>query len=92
MKKYKFSFTGRQSGAIGITYKISDTYTCADIHEAFSLLWTDYEHIQGLCIYKNGKRIEQPEIIKWVKVRPHTERERQADGATYRYTRTDSPQ
>lgn len=91
MKKYNFKFTGRQTGAIGINYKISDTYQCEDIHEALSLLWTDYEHVSGLLIKENGKDIEQPKVIKWVKVRSHSERKRQSDGATYLYTRSDSP-
>ncbi len=90
MKKYTFKFTGRQSGAIGIFYKISDTYKCSNIHEAFSYLYADYEHIQGLTIYENSKVIDQPGVIKWVNVRPHTERKRAADKGTYIYTRSDS--
>lgn len=91
MKKYTFKFTGRQAGAIGIFYKISDTYKCSNVHEALSYLYTDYEHIQGLNIYENSKPIDQPEFIKWVNVRPHTERKREANKGTYIYTRSDSP-
>lgn len=84
MKKFTFSFTGRQSGAIGIFYKISDTYTAKDIHEALSLLYEDYEHINGLTIKSGNKTIEAPKTINWVKVRSHVERERKADRATYK--------
>ena len=66
MKKYKFSFTGRKSGAIGIFYKITAEYTCKDIHEAFSKIYTNYEHIKMLTITENGKKIEQPDKINWV--------------------------
>lgn len=91
MKKYTFKFTGRQAGAIGIFYKISDTYKCTNVHEALSYLYTDYEHIQNLTIYENSKVIDHPEVIEWVNVRPHTERERAANGGSYIYTRSDSP-
>lgn len=91
MKKYRFTFTGRQSGAIGIFYKISDTYKCNNVHEALSYLWTDYEHIKGLTIYENGKKIEEPDKIEWVKVRPYTERERSPKTGSYKYFREDAP-
>lgn len=90
MKKYRFTFKGRQSGAIGIFYKISDTYKCSNIHEALSYLWEDYEHISGLTIYQNSTKIDQPEVINWIKVRPHSERQRASDNGTYLYTRSDS--
>ena len=90
MKKYNFKFTGHQAGAIGITYPISDTYKAKDIHEAMSLLYTDYDTILGLRITENGKQIEQPEKINWVTVRPHSERQRTENGS-YLYTRSDSP-
>lgn len=91
MKKYKFSFIGRQSGAIGINYAINDTYNAKDIHEALSLLWTDYDMVRGLSITENGKPVGQPTEIKWVTVRPYTERERSPKTGTYRYTRNDAP-
>jgi len=91
MKKYNFKFIGRQSGAIGITYKISDTYKTKDIHEALSLLYTDYDLIKGLQITENGKQIEQPKNIKWVNVRPYSERERNPKTGSYLYTRSDTP-
>lgn len=55
MNNYKFSFTGRQAGAIGIFYKITDTYKAKDIHHALSLLYEDYEHISGLTIYESNR-------------------------------------
>jgi hypothetical protein len=76
MKKYQFSFKGRQSGAIGIFYKISDTYEANNIHEALSLLYEDYEHIQGLTIKEGSKYVEVPEKINWVSVRSYREREK----------------
>jgi len=91
MKKYNFKFGGRQSGAIGITYKISDTYNAKDIHEALSLLYADYELIKGLQITENGKQIDEPEIIKWVDVRPYSQRERNPKTGSYLYTRSDTP-
>lgn len=50
MKNYTFSFTGRQTGAIGIFYKITDTYKCETMSEAKSCLYRDYEHISNLSI------------------------------------------
>jgi len=78
---FKFSFTGRQSGAIGITYRISDSYKASNIHEALSYLYEDYDHIQGLKCANH----EIPKNIEWVKVRSHRERKRGADNATYLY-------
>lgn len=37
------SFYGRQTGAIGIRYKISDTYEANNLGEALHMLNTDYE-------------------------------------------------
>ncbi len=53
MKKYTFLFTGRQTGAIGIFYKISQDYEAQGITEALTKLFIDYEHITGLKL--NGK-------------------------------------
>lgn len=68
MKKYTFSFTGRQTGAIGIFYSISETYECENMSEAKSCLYRDYEHISQLKIngssdlreYKAAEFIEVP--------------------------------
>lgn len=83
MKKYTFKFTGRQAGAIGILHPVTDSYIAKDIHEAMSLLYADYEHMRGLTITQNGKRIDEPKVINWHKVRPNSERPRKADRATY---------
>jgi len=81
MKKFKFSFTGRQAGAIGIFYKIVDTYEAKDIHEALSLLYEDYDHISGLIC--NDRKTEIPNKINWVKVRSSRERKRGIDNGSY---------
>ena len=81
MKKYQFRFVGRQAGAIGITYPISDSYKAKDIHEAMSLLYEDYELLQKLSIKENGKDIEEPEKINFATVRSNRERKRKADGS-----------
>ena len=54
MKKFTFTFTGRQAGAIGIFYKIKDTYKAQNINEALKLLYANYEHITDLKC-NNGK-------------------------------------
>lgn len=50
MKNYIFSFRGRQTGAIGIFYQITETYKCESMSEAKSCLYRDYEHILNLRI------------------------------------------
>lgn len=84
MKNFSFYFKGRQSGAIGITYQIKDTYKAKDIHEALSYLYEDYELISGLAIRSNNKIVERPSVIEWVKVRSNRERPRNPkDSASY---------
>ncbi len=39
----------------------------------------------------SGKQIEQPKNIKWVNVRPYSERERNPKTGSYLYTRSDTP-
>lgn len=90
-KKYRFNFIGSQSGAIGITYEIWDTYKCDNIHEALSYLYEDYQHFGSMKAYENGKLIELPEKINWVKVRSYRERERSPKTGSYRYYREDAP-
>jgi hypothetical protein len=80
MNSYKFSFVGRQSGAIGITYKIMEAYRANDINEALSLLYEDYELISQLRATEGSKDIEIPEDIKWIKVRRNSERKRKPSG------------
>ena len=66
MNTYKFSFSGRQSGALGIRYKINEEYQANSIGEALYMLWTDYEHIRGLKIKENGKDIPYDEDTKFI--------------------------
>lgn len=58
MKKYKFSFYGRQTGAIGIFYNISHTYEAENLSEAKTMFYTDYEGIRDLKVTENGKHID----------------------------------
>lgn len=64
MKNYNFSFTGRQSGAIGIFYKISQEYTAKDIKHAVTMLYTDYEHISGLKLNNKPFKAQAEHFIK----------------------------
>ncbi len=93
MKKYKFHFRGRQSGAIGIFYEISETYKADSLSEAKSLLYEDYEHIGQLSVKCNGKEIDREEFdnAPFIKVRPNRERQRAANGGSYLHTRSDTP-
>lgn len=59
MKKFTFSFNGRQTGAIGIKYNITHSYEAENISEAKTMLWTDYEWINMYSV--NGATIEQYE-------------------------------
>lgn len=56
MQKFVFSFTGRQVRAIGIFYRIRDTYTAANLGQALYKLYTDYEHITDIKIKGKGGR------------------------------------
>ncbi len=56
LKKYKFSFHGRQTGAIGITYDIAQEYMAESLAEAVSKLFVDYEIFRYLKL--NGKPFE----------------------------------
>lgn len=89
MNKYTFSFTGRQSGAIGIFYQIQDTYKAKDVHEALSFLYEDYEHQMHLVIRENGVKIAIPNKINFVEVRKNSTRQRNENGE-YLKTRSDS--
>jgi len=62
MKTFKFSFIGRISGAIGIFYKIRDTYKANSLGEALYMLYTDYEHIRQL--YCNNEYVSDTKLIK----------------------------
>src|SRR5678815_3001275 len=82
MKKYRFKFRGRQTGAIGIFYTISDTYKCDSLGEAKSLLYEDYEHIGEISITENGKpvSIEDFDKAEFIKVRSNLQRARLSNG------------
>jgi hypothetical protein len=90
MKKFRFSFIGRQAGAIGIFHKIVDSYKCKDIHEAMSYLYEDYEHIFQLKCVCDSKEIELPKNINFVKVRSNKLRQRNPTKGSYLYTRNDT--
>lgn len=60
MKNFTFSFTGRQVGAIGIPYSITDTYKAKNVKQAFFMLYKDYEHFSKITV--NGKLFEFQEI------------------------------
>lgn len=84
-KSYRFSFNGRQAGAIGIFYKIAETYTCQTLSEAKSLLYEDYE-VNSIGSMKCGsKEIDRDKFDKapFISVSSHRERPRGADRATY---------
>jgi len=89
MKKITFSFTGRQSGAIGIFYKIQDTYKCNSVSEAKSMLWNDYEHISGLKIVK-GCTQKEYDGAAFIDVESHSTRRTRDIKGSYLYTRSDS--
>lgn len=64
MKKYKFNFHGRQTGALGITYQISEEYNASCLEEACSMLYIDYEHFRGLHAYEGTKQIDTDVLKK----------------------------
>ena len=53
LQAFKFSFVGRLSGAIGKTYKTTETIQAFNQQEAFNELYTKYELISTLCL--NGE-------------------------------------
>lgn len=57
------SFTGRQTGAIGIFYQIGEKYETDSLGEALHMLWTDYEHIKALKITCSGKDIDYSGVL-----------------------------
>lgn len=83
MTKYTFSFIGRQTGAIGITYPITETYDAKDIHEALSLLYEDYDQIRIVKSKRNSHDINVPEKINFVSVRSNTTRKRNEKTGSY---------
>lgn len=85
--KITITFHGRQSGAIGIFYKIQDTYNVSSISEARSLLYEDYEHIDVQKVV--GCTKEEFNSAEFIPVRSNRERKRKENGSYY-YTRDDS--
>ncbi len=92
MATYKFMFKGRQAGAIGIFYQISETYKADTLSEAKSLLYEDYEHIQISRILEGSKGIDKSyfNAAPFVPVRSNKERKRDLKGS-YFYSRSDTP-
>ena len=62
MNTYNFSFIGRITGAIGITYKINDKYKAHSLVEALYMLNTDYDSIRQLKC--NGEFITDAKLTK----------------------------
>lgn len=58
MKTYKFTFKGRQIGAIGIFYSLSYTTQSDTAENAVHKLYENFEHITELKCTENGKKIE----------------------------------
>jgi len=86
--KITITFDGRQSGAIGIVYKIQDTYNVSSISEARSLLYEDYEHIDVKKII--GCSLEDFNKADFIPVRSNRERKRAEKTGAYLYTRDDT--
>jgi hypothetical protein len=59
MNKYNISFKGRQVGAIGIFYRITEEYNARNLGEFKHMLYTDYEHLDEIDCRENGKRIDR---------------------------------
>jgi len=66
MKQYNFSFNGRQTGAIGIFYNITDSYNASSLQEARSMLYKDYEHITFYSCRCGNKQFTKDEFNKAV--------------------------
>ena len=58
MKTYKFTFKGREIGAIGIFYRLSYTTQSDTVENAVHKLYENFEHITDLKCTENGKKIE----------------------------------
>lgn len=64
MNTYKFTFHGRQNGAIGIKYGITDTYEANQLGEALYMVYTDYDVNHPYNVTENGKNIPYQEANK----------------------------
>ena len=59
MNEFKFSFHGREAGAIGIFYPIDVTITAENLSAAYRELYQRYDHVQFLKL--DGRPIERPD-------------------------------
>jgi len=50
MTTYLANFIGRENGAIGVTYEITERVKADDIEQARLALYEKYEHISGLVL------------------------------------------
>ena len=80
-KKITANFTGRQAGAIGIVYKISDMYIVESVDEFKSKLYEDYDVIRDLKL--SGCTDTEFQKANFVPVRSRSKRVRKSDNATY---------
>jgi hypothetical protein len=88
MKKYTFSFVGRQSTAIGIQYAITDTYQANSLGEALYMLRTDYSYIKGLSTKEDGKNIDFESVSKTELVKVDFKRIFEVMGYTHAFNDT----
>lgn len=63
MKTFKFSFNGRQTGAIGINYQIAQEYKAATTKDAINMLFKDYEICRGLKLNGNDYEIKAKYLV-----------------------------
>lgn len=57
MKNYIFKFTGRECGAIGITYPIIAGISAENLAAAVHWLYTKYEHLTSVTVLENNKDV-----------------------------------
>ena len=93
MKKFAFSFVGRQTGAIGITYQIKDTYRAHSLGAAMYMLYTDYDLIHRLEYRQGAKKIDTEgiELVKCDISKCYPNRPTNPQTGSYLYTRSDTP-
>lgn len=64
MKTYHFDFIGRENGAIGIRYAISEQVQADDYDAAVLRLYDRYEHIsvRHFTAWENGTMVDSTEM------------------------------
>ena len=72
MKKYTFSFKGRQTGAIGSFYKIQRSVNSPSLGHALGWLYEHYDHISFKCV-KEGNKTVHLETVRNTHVIDNTE-------------------